>query len=263
MRALVFLFLLLIFPAALAAAPTIDALTIIDPVSLNPDSTVIVICNSTFSDEDGYANVTSVNATFWDATSSSEEASDDENDHYTNSSCSIGTNTSNISAPVTCTFEVEYYANAAAWTCKINVFDDASSASNQTDTTVDTLLALSIPDSVNFGEMDRGGISTDLSENVTTVQNAGNVQIDVNLSGDAMGCTVGVVPVGNIKYSDIDDTAYNSMTALTGDTINLDLNVTQQTGAITTKDIFWKIKIPDTGVGGSCTNTITFTAVAG
>lgn len=78
-----------------------------------------------------------------------------------------------------------------------------------------------------------------------------------------MGCTVGVVPVGNIKYSDIDDTAYNSMTALTGDTINLDLNVTQQTGAITTKDIFWKIKIPDTGVGGSCTNTITFTAVAG
>lgn len=156
MRALVFLFLLLIFPAALAAAPTIDALTIIDPVSLNPDSTVIVICNSTFSDEDGYANVTSVNATFWDATSSSEEASDDENDHYTNSSCSIGTNTSNISAPVTCTFEVEYYANAAAWTCKINVFDDASSASNQTDTTVDTLLALSIPDSVNFGEMDRG-----------------------------------------------------------------------------------------------------------
>lgn len=262
-RILLFLFILYTLPIAFAAIPTVGTVSVTNPISLNAGSTKEITCNATFSDADGWANVTSVNATLWDAISSTEGSVDDDNDHYTNSSCSIGTNTSTTEAPVVCTFNLQYYANNSTWTCKINADDGNATGSNQTNTTVNSLLALNIPSTINFGTMSLGSTSTNTTENETVVENYGNIQIDVNLSGNDMSCNIGTIPVGNIKYSSVDNTSYTSMTALTTSAVTLDLNVSQRTSTPSTKTTYWRIQIPNTGVGGSCTNTITFTAVAG
>lgn len=261
--ALILMLAICMLPAALAAAPTVGTVTVTDPIDLSAGSTKAITCNATFSDADGWANVSSVNATLWDVAASAEGNADDSNDHYTNASCSIGTNTSESDAPATCTFDLQYYANNGTWTCKIRAYDAAASGTNQTNTTINTLLALNIPSTINFGTMSLGDTSTNTTENETSVENYGNVLIDVDLSGDDMSCSSGTIPVGNIKYSDTDNTAYASMTALTTSATTLNLNVAQRTNGVSTKTTYWKIQIPSTGVGGSCTNTITFTAVAG
>ena len=140
MKKIVLLILFLfIFQVSYAAAPTLIAPTVTDPVTLSAGSTTVVTCNTTFNDADGYPNVTVANATFWDAAASTEGGADDENDHYTYTSCVIGTNTSITSAPVTCKFTVQYYSNNATWICKVNVWD-GTLVGNLTNTTVNSLI---------------------------------------------------------------------------------------------------------------------------
>jgi hypothetical protein len=53
------------------------------------------------------------------------------------------------------------------------------------------------------------------------------------------------------------------MTELTANETTLDLNVAKSTGESSSKYVYWKIKVPESGVGGSCSDTITFSAAEG
>ena len=261
-KILLILNFLFLFPLVSAAAPLVYNITIIDPINLLEGSTVGVYCNATLSDSDGWGNISTINSTIWHS-SSTEGAADDNNDHYTNSSCSLGTNSSATDVPANCRFDMQYYSNSGNWTCKIRANDGSSTGTNETNTTINTLLALSVSNTINFGAMSLGDTSTDSTENVTSVENTGNTGIDIQLSGDAMSCTPGSITASNIKYSTVDNTAYSSMTALSGTATTLDINISQRTDSTTSKNTFWKIDIPTTGVGGSCSSTITFTAISG
>ena len=245
-----------------AATPSINTINIPESINLISGSTKSVVCDAIISDEDGWGDISSVNASIWHS-SSNEDSEDDENDHYTNSSCLLGVNTSATEVPINCSFDLEYYSNPGTWTCKIRVYDGSSEGNNQSDTTVNDLIAINIPDTIDFGSMDLGETSTNASEEVTSVENYGNIDIDIKLSGEDMDCNPGSILVTSIRYSDTDNTAYDLMTNLTDTATTLNLNIAQRTGSSSIEDVFWRIRIPDNGVGGTCSNTIIFTAIEG
>lgn len=255
------------------AAPTVGTVTATTPVTLSSGSTVIAWCNATITDTNGYSDVSAVNATIYHSTSS-EGASDDNNDHYTNSSC-VTAGGSGTTINANCTFTLQYYANANSWTCKMYANDTAGlSGSSTASVTVNNLTGLSVPSTIAFGELALAATSSvDINHTVT---NYGNTQLDIQLSGtdaadntaNAFNCTIGTVPVGNTKYNVTqyaqDYTA--NMTALTGSAVTrTEFDLAQRTSEVSasTAKTYWKTKMPTTGVGGSCAGKLIFGAVAG
>jgi len=82
---LIWLPALLLIPFA-SAAVSVGSPAISDPIDLSAGSASMVQCNAAISDDSGWENILSANATIWHS-SSSEGAADDDNDHYTNASC--------------------------------------------------------------------------------------------------------------------------------------------------------------------------------
>ena len=260
------------------AAPTVGTVTATDPVTLTEGTTTVVWCNATVTDDNGYADVSSASAKLWEPVGTTEAGADDYNNHYTNSSCSLsgGTGTTVNAA---CKFSVHYSATPAEWTCKITATDGsaATGSANNTAVTINSLIALSTDSSITFPETALGAIAT---EQTLQVNNTGNSQIDTQLytygatdgDGYSMICTIGgsEIPYTNLKYNLTaaqDFTANmsaigNSSTTYTTETaFNLAAETTDNVAS--TKDIYWKIQVPSTDVGGSCTGYLVVTAVAG
>ncbi len=264
MKFILAILILLLMPAVYAGTQTVGTVTTSQsPINLNAGSTTTIDCLAMVTDTDNWNNITTVNATMWDNIASTEGSADSNSNHYTNTSCSLGANTSATELPVTCSFSLQYYANPSTWTCKIRSYNSTIDlASNSVDATVNSLVALDVTEAtIDFSTLALGATSS--SDVTATVQNNGNVQIDVNLTGTALSCTSGSLAQENIHYSASSGIAYGSMTALSGTTANLDLNVAKSTGAASTALTYWKISIPSSGAGGTCTDTITFTAVSG
>ncbi len=264
MKWLLVILLLSLVPTAFAGTQTVGTITI-DPssINLNLGSTKTVTCSATITDTDNWNNITAVNATIWDSITSTEGASDDDNEHYTAASCDLGTNTSATERPATCSFSLHYHANPSTWTCKIRSYNSTNDVtSNSNDATVNQLIALDVVDaSINFGNMNLD--ETSASDVSATVQNIGNTRIDIKLSGNSFSCSSGTLSPETARYSATSGNTYSSMTELTGTAITLDLDIAKSTGSPSTKNTYWKISIPDSGVGGSCSNIITFLAVSG
>jgi len=256
------------------AAPTVGEVTATDPVSLSESTNVTVWCNATVTDTNGYADVSTVSAKLWDPAATTEGGSDDYNNHYTNSSCSLsGGSGTTVSAA--CRFNAYYSANAAEWTCKLTATDGslATGTANVTTVTVNQLKALSIVSAtMAFSELALGATSSDYN---MSVNNTGNTQIDVSVDGYgagdgdgyAMTCTIGgsEISLSNLKYNLTVSQDYTAnMTALTDSAVTLsDFNLAAETtdGAGSTNSIYWKLKIPSTDVGGSCSGNVVITAV--
>jgi hypothetical protein len=162
------------------------------------------------------------------------------------------------------------------------VNDTISTSDIQSETEViNTLLALALPDSINYGEVNATAIS---EEQVANVTNVGNVRLNLSLSGyghyegdgNAMNCTQGDLENISIFYE-----KYN-LSASSPDVVSLeqfDVNYTNLTSAVivrqfdldyrtqdgeqfdgVTNSTYWRIYVP-IGVGGTCTGNIIFGAV--
>ncbi|NIQ18028.1 MAG: hypothetical protein GTN43_04435 [Candidatus Aenigmarchaeota archaeon] len=248
------------------AVPSVSNMTLTDPVDLNACSTVVIWCNATITDDDGWYNeVDTVNATLWDEAAVNEGDSDDNSNHYTNLSCALGENISATDVFVNCSFTLQYYANPANWTCKIRVNDSSSNVgSNSTNLTVNTLIALDAEDTMNFGSLDPGVTSPDDVNN--TVTNCGNVAIDLNLSGTDLtntSATVTNITVGSIKYNvtNYSQDYATGMTSLSATSTRADFNLGKRTNGAMTNKTYWKISIPSVIENLIYTGTVTFTAV--
>ncbi len=234
-----------------------------DQIDLSAGTTKTVTCTGVIDDQNGYDDIVSANATIW-SSSSSETAADDNNNHYTNTSCVLSAGYDTTKKNVTCTFSMQYYADNGTWTCKIYGIDNSSAYGSATDTaTVNSLIALDTDATLDFGTLSTGETSS--SDVNHTVRNYGNRPIDIQLNGTDMSCSVlGTIPVDKVKYSLTYDTAYTNMTSLTTTMTllsNFDLAVkTTDDATPISKDTYWKIQIPS-GVKGTCTGTIQFTAV--
>jgi hypothetical protein len=120
---------------------------------------------------------------------------------------------------------------------------------------------------INFGTMSVGTNSS--SANSTNITNEGNVQLDIQVSGNGdMSCTSGTIPVGNIHYNATSGQDYAVMCVLTHiatDTcpsLSSTFNLAKTTdGTPSTKDTYWKLRVPSSNVGRICNGTILFTAL--
>jgi len=255
------------------AAPTMGTVTLWNQngadagITLAAGSTVIVTANVTVTDTNGGGNVASATGTLYHSTSTSGE-SDDENIHLTNSSCVLsGVSGNDVIA--TCAFTMNYMALNGTWTVNMTATDLTGESVSGTDTnTVNDLAALDVTNTViEFGSMALGANSS--SPTTMIVRSQGNIQIDAIYSGTNYTCTSGTIPATNTKYG-LTSVAYDSLT--TGLTespatqTGFDLGVrgvATANGADSEKNEYWGILIPTSGVSGTCSNTLTVTAVAG
>jgi hypothetical protein len=256
---------------SLNQAPTVSGVIVNDSdggaIQLSVADDMVVLCNATVSDQNGYQDVNASNATMYHQSSSSS-AADDYNVHYTNNSCSF-TGGSGNDRNVSCAFTLHHEALNGTWTCNVSARDSANATgSSNWNNSVDQLVSLAVlEDSIAFGTMSPGQNSS--FANSTNITNKGNVVIDILVSANAdMSCSVsGLIGVGNISYNHTSGN-YDSMTqkklSITPGTESLfDLGISgiiTADGVAASKKEYWAINIPS-GVRGVCNNTVTVTAV--
>jgi hypothetical protein len=255
------------------------------------NTTRTILCNAILRDYDYDYDIINVNATLFDMNSSYSGAADDNNYHYTNTSCNITYNyTGTINgytddsylALANCTFQVEYYANPATWRCNVWVNDTLDWRDNNNDTTVfSSLLAVEVPELLDYGVVNATSVS---DEKITNISNVGNVKINISLRGYAhsyndgwaMNCSRGNVAnisvqyekynltqsnPGNLNLADTEIVYFNLSSAPTlrpfglnfrqNDTSNDAINAT-----------YWRIYVPR-GVAGTCSGKVQIGASQG
>ena len=255
-------------------------------IVLTPNATTLVECAAVIVDWNGDTDIVAANATFFDS-SIPESNPNDNNDHYTNSSCHINTSFGSFngftddaeSALANCTFQILYYANAGSWNCTIQADDTEGSAGTGTEQgTISPLLSLGLPNWINYGLINATSVSSERTINIT---NYGNVKANLSLEGyganpndgNAMNCTQ-----GTSKNISVDLEKYNLTTSTSGQLnfTQFQANYTNLTTSPTVKQFnltsrindttddtlkltYWRIYVP-TGVAGTCTGNIVFGA---
>ena len=237
-------------------------------ITLSAGGTVVVTASATVTDVNGGADISSASGMLYHSTSTSP-GSDDENIHITNATCTLGTPSGN-DVVATCKFTMNFMALVGTWTANITAVDSLSAqVSGTDDNTVNALVALDVVNAtVDFSSLELGTNST--SATALSVRSQGNAIIDARFKGGTYTCTTtGTIPVGNTKYGLTTGTYDELTTALTADDVtqtgfNLGIRGSggSANGANSDKIEYWGIKIPTTGVAGTCTNTLTVTAIA-
>jgi hypothetical protein len=266
--------------------PEILNISINDYQSINliPNSTRQVQCIAYMIDYNNDSDFQSVNARFFNSTYGTD---DDNNDHYTNSSCDInrtfgtwkGYSDNNYTAIANCTFNVWYYANPNGWNCTVWVNDTTGLNSSLSNTiNINELLAVSLPDSIDYGTVNVTYVSLERHANVS---NAGNVFINLSLDGYAvnrydnlsMNCSLGQIKNISIMYEKFNLTQANtgivSLTQfelfyknLTSKPSIQEFNLRsriQDSYDDAVNASYWRIYVP-IGVGGTCAGNIVFGA---
>ena len=234
-------------------------------ITLTENTTTNVVCTAIVTDSNGFADITSVEARLYE-TAQGAAGTADENYRYIlagNTNC-VPSGGSGDTENYTCTFDVQFFANPAEWTCQVTPSDSGGAGTADSHTiTMNTTLALNVTATIVYGDMGLG-TNSGASPQTIVVTNTGNAIMDPQVSSAAaMGCVTGTIPVANQEYSASTFT-YGSGTDLSGTptTLNLDLPKPTSTTPVTA-DSYWGIGIPGTGVGGNCTGSNTFTAIAG
>ena len=256
------------------SAPSVGTITCIDdPLTLGAETTVLHNCSATITDTNGYENINSVRGTFFG--SGSEGDSADTRSNYKNATCHFTNAGSGTTRNVECSFTVYYHADPASWTVYFNATDDGGLTGTNTDTLdVNTLVALNVTNTtIPFGTVALGGTSNQIN---MTIKNTGNVDIDLNINeslyNGVMYCTDGGSDnittddtSTGVKYNMTDGFSFDATTSnLTSTNLLLEFNLVEadQSGAPTapTDDLYWLIKLPSTGLTGSCSTTVRISA---
>jgi len=247
------------------ARPEILNLTFVDPVTLTAGSTYPLEINVSIRDWNGGADLDAVNGTIF-ASTSSLGAANNNNSHYSNSSC-VEIAQNGVYANYTCTFNVYYYANPGSWNVTVFANDTSSFQGNGSDSfSVNTLFALNVTSPIDYGDLAIEDTSANETANVT---NFGNTDINVSVygygatpgDGLAMVCDQGNITIDNQKYSAsiVDD--FIAKTSLTGSSAQISgLTIGKQTTStqvINTTD--WQLFVPPNPFG-VCNGTVVFQA---
>ncbi len=259
-------------------------------ITLTEGTTTHILCNGTFLDANGYQDINTThgtNSTMWQGSLSSFSAIDDNNDHYSNTTCTVVQVNSSFGY-TQCSFQVAYYANNdTSWLCNISVsdLDGLVSFNYSENTTLSPLFAINV--SVNetgsnildFGNMAPDTTTADGDEKLLNITNTGNINISFAIDGWgetfndnlSMNCTIGDIADTDLRYDVNDNTAYASMYNLTAwapplylPGINgtlaqrVDDGDTDQSES--TNTTWWKLHVP-LGTKGFCNGTVIISAV--
>ena len=185
-------------------------------IDLLPASTKEIRCRASVSDETE-ESLLYASAEFFNSSSFYGDT-DDNNYHYTNSSCILNKSYgNNQQAEILCSFELEYYSSPGEWNCTIKAYDNLSTSSNKTNKTkVNELLSIGVQDFLDYGTLDGGAVSEELQIDIT---NYGNVPVNLSLSGYAIEEEDGLAmrcEQGSEKNISIDYEKYNLTNSNTG-----------------------------------------------
>jgi hypothetical protein len=248
--------------------PEILDILIDQDITLNAGGFKTVYCNASIRDWNGWDDVSLVNATFYHSTSS-HDALDNGNSHYTNSSCANVNNIGPYVAIYECSFEIIHYANNGSWTCNVTAQDTFNFSNNLSNvTSINELYAINVTDIIDYGNLTVTETSSEVIANIT---NLGNMAIGVDVlgygavEGDGFGliCALG----GNI---DVEHQRFSSVSNLWVDktplnSTNQDMSITipQATdlSAPTFWETYWQLYVPP-NPQGLCTGNLRFTAKA-
>lgn len=261
-----------------SSGPHFSAIVVSNPITLNAGTTSKAWCNATITPP-GLTNLTIFNATLFDTTASSYDAPDDNNDHYTNTSCAnVTANAVTGALNVSCQFIMWYYSNNASWRCDMRASDtnNATSAA-AVPTLVEELLAINSTALIEYGDLEVGEIS---EERNVTLFNLGNIPINITAYGYArkvgdnlslmcgQNSEGGNISVGYQRHYAVFSNPYSQMTPLANASNQsqiLNLTIWQRTlDSGHTNDqnnSYWKLLVPET-VGGACNGTVILTAIA-
>jgi hypothetical protein len=233
--------------------------------------------NGVVRDTNGTEDIATTSLVFYrSSVGGGASCSADNNNCYRVPVCVLTPDTS-TTKKFDCQIDLQYYADSTDtggrfsddnWVAYVQVWDqsEAGSINNSVTKEVGTVLSLTIPTAISYGNsfsLGQETINTDNQEMVIT-QN-GNDEADVQVSGTNMTCSsIGAIPVGNQKWS-LSDVGYNgSSTPLTAISDNTFLNVgyRDNDASPVTKSLYWNIGIPATGVKGDCVGSNTITTIA-
>jgi len=248
------------------AAPVVDSVTLTMGTPTACSTTNTLECKANIHDQNGYTDIN--NATYKAViyhSSTSESCSPNYNDCYIFTTECTDTAAAGDYRNVTCTANVlRYYAKNGTWTCKFYVNDTSNQQASNTDTdTLNAYTALDVLSSViEFGQVP---VDTQSSVQTIGVQNCGNYQMDINLTGTDMTCssgcgTITTIGVGNITYNNVNNNA--TATALTTSEARINnFNLNKATSdAGNSNNTYWWLYAPH-GTRGVYTGTVTFGAV--
>lgn len=244
-------------------------------IDLISGGTKFVKITGTVEDLGGAADISTVSAVFYHS-AGTDACSVDNNTCYRVGSCTTQAGSTGEQLDYNCPINLSFYTDSTAaggpdstkdWIVHVSVQDtDLATGSNSTlHKEINTLLALSIPGTLNFGTLpvnSQTGVGNNLSMGI---EQYGNDEADVEVSMAAgMGCTArGSIPQGNIKWV-LTDVAYSdgTNTAVTTTPTDTNLNVGYRTndGSPLMQTLFWNLSIPS-GVEGSCSGNMTITAI--
>lgn len=247
-------------------------------VTLTENTTKNVVCAGTVTDNDGFADISTVGAFLYRTGVGTTSASDNNNLYrlYGDSQC-VPSSGSGNSETYTCTFPVQYYADATDagspnsadnWSCELHPRDAVATGTPATDTTeMASLMALNVSATIAYGSVD-ANTDTGTTNQTTTVTNTGNRDMDPQLSGVNM--TDGgsnTIAVGQQKYADSAFTYSSGGAALTTTPTTFNITLPQQTtdggGGVITDAVLWGLGVPNGTINTSYTGTNTFTATTG
>lgn len=249
----------------------------LNEIDLFTNSVLNVVCSAVIREYDADP-LSGFYSEFYDNVNSSFGSVDDNNNHYTNSSCVVNSSYGDVNqTQVICSFDVYYYANSENWNCEINVTDGMASTSAIDSTLVNQLLSIEVIDITNFSVESSGSVS---NETEIVIKNAGNVVVDLGFSGYGENVSDGyAMSCGGASFIDIFYKKYNlvssvpgnltltefeaSYTNLTSNTVNEDFNLTQRQNDFSDdafKSTFWRVYVPES-ITDSCSGNIVIEAV--
>ena len=255
-----------------------------DPVVLTPGNITYVNCTADVFDYNGWEDINRTNATFFQSGVATKDSGDDNNNHYTNSSCECTQGAGGTNATCVCTFPVQYYANNGSWVCEFEVVDNGGNAterifnfnsSGNATTTLAEIVGIDVPAEIDYGNLSVTETSSLVEANVS---NIGNVPINISVRGWG-GQNESVTNAGNYSMIcernnisiDLERYFVANSSAIFDEMVNLSntsTNVNDFTLPVRTNDVvrandtnttYWRIQIP-LGIGGYCNGTIQFSA---
>lgn len=242
-------------------------------ITLTENTTTTVVATTTVTDSNGCNTITGVSADFYltsvGAANCDENGEDDSNNCYAAVNCVESTHSgetctggADTSANYVCTVQLDYYTDPGGWTVTVEASDGTATSTTDSDTeSVNTLLALDVTASINYGALS-ANTDTGSTNQTTTVTNTGNADMDPQLSGTSLTDSTTPITVDNQEYS-LTAFTYNAGTDLSGTPTTFDMVLPQRTAGVVTDDVLWGIAVPNGTVTGTYTGTNTFTAVSG
>lgn len=171
-----------------------------------------------------------------------------------------------------CKGSLPFTTNPGNLTLWAKATDGSSLSHSATDSSeVQELVAVAVDQaSIDFGIIDLGNVApadTGDSDKSASYNNLGNV--DISLETDAQAsdftCTIGTLPVGNLRYDMDAATVWDSMTAMTttpAGVVASDLAKGTDPDVLQTDDLYFRLKLPTgSSVSGTCTNSMVLYAL--